>query len=55
MLFLFPQLTGNKMQRNFWLKCVCFLVRGLSIAGHLWLNVLDIQVTWADLKPSVII
>ncbi len=48
-LFLFPQLTVNKMQIFFFTKCVRFLVKCLNIAGPLWLNGLDIQVKWADL------
>ncbi len=42
-LFLFPQLTGNKMQRHFFLLLfVSFLVRCLNIAGPLWPNVLGL-------------
>ncbi len=50
MLFLFPQLTVNKMQiYTYMFLFVSFLVRCLNVAGPLWLNVLDIQVKWHDL------
>ncbi len=45
-IFLFPQLTVNKMQIIHFFLFVSFLVRCLNIVGPLWLNVLDIQVKW---------